>query len=56
MSLFRREQSMPTSEEALKGRPTPLFPTRERTGGMKKFTTHIKQLTLHGVATTALCK
>jgi hypothetical protein len=26
------------------------------TGGMKKFTTHIKQLTLHGVATSALCQ
>jgi hypothetical protein len=26
------------------------------TGGMKKFTTHIKQLTLHGVATQALCQ
>ena len=29
MSLFRREQRMPTSEEALKGRPQPLFPTNE---------------------------
>lgn len=29
MSLFRTEQRMPTSDEALKGRPTPLFPTRE---------------------------
>ena len=26
------------------------------TGGNKKFTTHIRQLTLHGVATAALCK
>jgi hypothetical protein len=26
------------------------------TGGNKKFTTHIKQLTLHGVATAALCQ
>jgi hypothetical protein len=26
------------------------------TGGNKKFTTHIKQLTLHGVATSALCQ
>jgi hypothetical protein len=26
------------------------------TGGMKKFTAHIKQLTLHGVATAALCQ
>jgi peptide-methionine (S)-S-oxide reductase len=29
MSLFRKEQRLPTSDEALKGRPTPLFPTRE---------------------------
>ncbi|NUR59703.1 MAG: peptide-methionine (S)-S-oxide reductase MsrA [Catenulispora sp.] len=29
MSLFRTAQRMPTSDEALKGRPTPLFPTRE---------------------------
>jgi hypothetical protein len=26
------------------------------TGGMKMFTAHIKQLTLHGVATAALCQ
>jgi hypothetical protein len=26
------------------------------TGGMKKFTAHIKQLTVHGVATAALCQ
>jgi hypothetical protein len=28
----------------------------EASGGGKKFTTHIKQLTLHGVATAALCQ
>jgi peptide-methionine (S)-S-oxide reductase len=29
MSLFRHDKHMPTPEEALKGRPTPLFPTQD---------------------------